>query len=44
MGSGTIKIDKDGNIKLPEKFTSSISSMVKDMQQDAIDFVYQNIN
>ena len=44
IGNGTMVVDKDGNIKLPKKFTSSISSSAKDMQQDAIDFVYQSIN
>ena len=44
IGNGTMVVDKDGNIKLPKKFSSSISSSAKDMQQDAIDFVYQSIN
>ena len=31
IGNGTMVVDKDGNIKLLKKFTSSISSSAKDM-------------
>ncbi len=44
ISNGTMSINKDANIKLPKQLTSSISSTAKDMQQDAINFVYQNIN
>ena len=44
IGNRTTKTNISGNIELPKNLTSSMSSLAKDMQQDIIDFVYQNIN